>query len=86
MQLHEIKVKLTWKKLKSLQQLPLLAEIHHQVTHVVAGFGLQREAKGRRHRHAADTRHTKTHKHTGWKQAQPIIQLNAEHVQEHTQR
>lgn len=44
----------TWEKLEALQHLPLLAEIHHQVTHVVTGFSLQGEAKGWSHCHAAD--------------------------------
>ena len=44
----------TWEKLEALQHPPLLAEIHHQVTHVVTGFSLEGEAKGWSHCHAAD--------------------------------
>lgn len=46
----------TWEKLEALQHRPLLAEIHHQVAHVVAGFRLQGEAKGWGHCHAAGQR------------------------------
>jgi len=57
----------TWEELEALQHLPLLAEVHHQVTHVVAGFSLQGEAEGRSHCHAADKEthtHTLTYSHT----------------------
>lgn len=46
----------TWEKFEALQHRPLLAEIHHQVTHVVAGFRLQGEAKGGGHCDAAGER------------------------------
>lgn len=52
--LFVLQVEQTWEKLETLQHFPLLAEIHHQVTHVVTGFSLQGETKGRGHRHAAD--------------------------------
>lgn len=58
----------TWEKFESLQHLPLLAEIHHQVTHVVTGFSLQGEAKGWSHCDAAEKETQKTHKEVGWKQ------------------
>ena len=55
----------TWEKLEALQDVPLLAEIHHQVAHVVTGFSLQGEAEGWSHCHAADKethkRDTRTH-------------------------
>lgn len=65
-----VKVEQTWEKLETLQHLPLLAEIHHQVTHVVAGFSLQGQTKGWSHCHAVDKEtHRERRKHTGWKQA-----------------
>lgn len=67
----------TWEKLDALQHLSLLAEIHHQVTHVVTGFRLQGEAKGWGHCHAVDKEtHKNTETHTGQKQASSIIQLD----------
>jgi len=59
--LFVIKGRQTWEKLEALQHLPLLAEIHHQVTHVVTSFRLQGESKGRSHCHAADS---ETHRKT----------------------
>lgn len=76
-----VKVEQTWEKSESLQHPPLLAEIHHQVTHVVTGFSLQGEAKGWSHCHAADKeRHTQK-KHTNtreWKRARSVIQTGSE--------
>lgn len=51
----------TWEKFEALQHRPLLAEIHHQVAHVVTGFRLQRKAEGWGHCHAAGQRQTHTH-------------------------
>lgn len=81
----------TWEKFEALQHPPLLAEIHHQVTHVVTGFSLQGEAKGWSHCHAADKEgytHKKnnTHKHTEWKQAWSIIQLGQRQKNKQTNR
>lgn len=76
------KVEQTWEKFEPLQHLPLLAEIHHQVTHVVAGFRLQGEAKGWSHCYTADKegethteREKKKHTQSGNKQLS-IIQLD----------
>lgn len=56
-----LKEEQTWEKFEALQHCPLLAEIHHQVTHVVTGFRLQGEAKGWSHCHTAGQRGTYTH-------------------------
>lgn len=75
------KVEQTWEKLEALQHPPLLAEIHHQVTHVVTGFRLKGEAKGWSHCDAADKeRHTETHTETQWKRARPITQTKNKQV------
>lgn len=60
-----LEVEQTWEKLEALQHPPLLAEIHHQVTHVVTGFSLEGESEGWSHCHAVDKeRDTHTQKHT----------------------
>lgn len=67
----------TWEKFESLQHLPLLAEIHHQVTHVVTGFSLQGEAKGWSHCDAAEKETHKKHtKKWGGNKCGSIIELN----------
>lgn len=71
----------TWEKLEALQHLLLLAEIHHQVTHVVAGFSLQREAKGRSHCHTADKEaHTDRERHRGGNKQASIIEQTGQQV------
>ena len=54
----------TWEEGDPSQHLPLLAEVHHHVTHVVAGLGLQRQPEGGGHCDASDKRDTHTQNDT----------------------
>lgn len=44
---------LTRQELESLQHPPLLCKVHHEVAHVVADLGFERQPEGRGHCHTA---------------------------------